>query len=99
VLRLLREHGGLAGHAEDEEILASQRLLARTEGIWAGPTGAGSLAVLARLLADKRLEPDQTIAVIVSETGLKTEAELPPRAGVAFDHESLRRLVLERLRP
>ena len=99
VLHLLREHGGLAGHAEDEEILAAQRLLARTEGIWAGPTGAGSLAVLARLLADKRLDPGQTIAVIVSETGLKTEAELPPRAGVAFDDESLRRLVLERLRP
>src|SRR5436853_5188492 len=99
VLRLLREQGGLAGHAEDEEILAAQRLLARSEGIWAGPTGAGSLAVLARLLVDKRLDPGQTIAVIVSETGLKTEAELPPRAGVAFDDESLRRLVLERLRP
>jgi len=98
VLRLLREHGGLAGDAEDEEILAAQRLLARTEGIWAGPTGAGSLAVLARLLADKRLDPDQTIAVIVSETGLKTEAELPPRSGVAFDEDSLRRLVVERLR-
>src|SRR3989475_10702911 len=98
-LHLLREHGGLAGHAEDEEILAAQRLLARTEGIWAGPTGAGSLAGLARLPGDKRLDPGQTIAVIVSETGLKTEAELPPRAGVAFDDESLRRLVLERLRP
>src|SRR5207244_1163655 len=35
VLHLLREHGGLAGHAEDDEILAAQRLLARTEGIWA----------------------------------------------------------------
>src|SRR3989441_1471785 len=99
VLHLLREHGGLAGHAEDEEILAAQRLLARTEGIWTGPTGAGSRTVLARLLADKRLDPGQTIAVIVSETGLNTEAELPPRAGVAFDDESLRRLVLERLRP
>jgi len=98
VLRLLREHDGLAGDAEDEEILATQRLLARTEGIWAGPTGCGSLAVLTRLLADRRIDPDQTIAAIVSETGLKTEAELPPRAGVAFDYESLRRFVVERLR-
>jgi threonine synthase len=97
VLRLLREGDGLAGEAEDEEILEAQRLLARTEGIWAGPTGCGSLAVLIRLLADKRLDPDQSIAVIVSETGLKTEAAPPPRSGTAFDYESLRRLVRERL--
>ncbi|HXG02319.1 MAG TPA: pyridoxal-phosphate dependent enzyme [Candidatus Binatia bacterium] len=97
VLRLLREDDGLAGEAEDEEILEAQRLLARTEGIWAGPTGCGSLAVLIRLLAERRLDPDRSIAVIVSETGLKTEAALPPRSGIAFDYESLRRLVRERL--
>lgn len=37
VLRLLREHGGLVGDADDEEVLAVQRLLARSEGLWAGP--------------------------------------------------------------
>jgi threonine synthase len=99
VLRLLREHGGAAGEAEDEEILAAQRLLARTEGVWAGPTGAASLAVLLRLLAERALDPGQDICVIVSETGLKTEAEPPSRTGVAFDEASLRRLVAERLGP
>ena len=98
VLRLLRQHRGVAGDAEDDEILAAQCLLAQTEGIWAGPTGSGSLAVLVRLVAERRLDPDQTIAVIVSETGLKTEAALPAREGLAFDYDSLRRLVLERLR-
>ncbi len=97
VLRLLREQGGLAGEAEDEEILAAQRRLARTEGIWAGPTGVAALAVLIRLLADRHLDPAQTICVILSETGLKTEAEPPSRVGTAFDVDSLRRLVLERL--
>jgi threonine synthase len=96
-LRLLREGGGLAGDAEDEEILAAQRLLAREEGIWAGPTGVATVAVLARLLAEGRLDPAQTIGVIVSETGLKTEAETPSRAGTAFDADSLRRLVRDRL--
>ncbi|HET7876025.1 MAG TPA: pyridoxal-phosphate dependent enzyme, partial [Methylomirabilota bacterium] len=38
VLRILRETGGVAGQAEDEEILQAQKVLARTEGIWAGPT-------------------------------------------------------------
>jgi threonine synthase len=98
-LRLLREMGGLAGDAEDEEILAAQRTLARTEGIWAGPTGVTTLAVLTKLLAERRLDPAQTICVVVSETGLKTEAEPPSRTGTAFDDETLRQLVRERLRP
>jgi threonine synthase len=96
-LRLLREVGGLAGDAEDEEILAAQRTLARTEGIWAGPTGVATLAVLTKLLAERRLDPAQTICIIVSETGLKTEAEPPSRTGIAFNDDTLRRLVTERL--
>lgn len=97
VLRLLREGKGLAGDAEDDEILAMQHRLARVEGVWAGPTGVAALAVLARLLADKQLDREQTICVIISETGLKTEGEPPSRTGVGFDFDSLRRLVVERL--
>lgn len=96
-LRLLRTMKGLAGDAEDEEILTAQRTLARTEGIWAGPTGVAALAVLEKLLAAKALDPAQTICVIVTETGLKTEAEPPSRSGTAFDYDSLKRLVSERL--
>jgi threonine synthase len=97
VLRLLRENGGRAGDAEDDEILAAQRTLARAEGIWAGPTGVATLAVLTRMLAAQEVDPAHTICVIISETGLKTEAEVPSRAATAFDEASLRRLVLERL--
>ena len=99
VLRILRETGGVAGEAEDEEILAAQTMLARTEGIWAGPTGSASLAVLGRLLADRQVDPASTICVIVSETGLKTEAPPPSREATAFDAASLRALVLEKLAP
>jgi threonine synthase len=96
-LRILRQLDGLAGDAEDDEILAAQGILARTEGIWAGPTGVATLAVLMRLLAGRALDPGQSICVIVSETGLKTEATPPSRQATAFDADSLRRLVLERL--
>jgi len=99
VLRLLREQDGVAGDAEDADILAAQRTLARTEGVWAGPTGVATLAVLMRLLAERALDPGQDICVILSETGLKTEAEPPNRSGIAFDEASLRRLVAERLGP
>jgi len=97
VLRLLRELDGVAADAEDDAILQAQRTLARTEGIWAGPTGVATLAVLQRVLAEKRLDPDQTICVILSETGLKTEGEPPTRAGTAFDQETLLRLIRDRL--
>jgi threonine synthase len=93
VLRLLREDKGLAADAGDEAILAAQRRLARAEGIWAGPTGVTPLAVLVRLLEERRVDPDQRFCVIVSETGLKTEAAAPARQGSAFDEGSLRRLV------
>jgi threonine synthase len=93
VLRILRESGGVAGQAEDEEILEAQKTLARTEGIWAGPTGVATLAVLGRLLAHQEVDANATICVIVSETGLKTEAEPPSRQATAFDEASLRRLV------
>jgi threonine synthase len=83
----------VAGDAEDEEILETQRLLARSEGIWAGPTGVAALAVLRRLLAAREVDPDASICVILSETGLKTEASAPARQAVAFDEASLRQTV------
>lgn len=97
VLRILREGKGLAGEAEDDQILETQRLLGRTEGLYAGPTGVTTLAVLVRLLRVKTLDPDQTIACIISETGLKTEAPPVPRQGEAFDYDRLKALVLSRL--
>ena len=97
VLRLLREGHGAAGDAEDEEILETQRTLARTEGIWAGPTGVATLAVLGKMLAANELDPTQSYCAIVSETGLKTEAAPPSRSATAFDYDSLARLVRERL--
>ena len=97
VLRLLREGHGAAGDAEDDEILAAQRTLARTEGVWAGPTGVATLAVLMKLLAAREVDPAQSFCVIISETGLKTEAAPPAREATAFDFESLKQLVEQRL--
>jgi threonine synthase len=96
-LRLLRELGGDAADADDDAILAMQRRLARVEGVWAGPTGVAALAVLARLLDERRIDPAQRFCVVISETGLKTEATAPSREARTFDLESLRRLVKERL--
>jgi threonine synthase len=97
VLRILREGKGLAADVEDEAILDAQRLLARSEGIYAGPTGVGTLAALRRLLAEQALDPGQTVCCVISETGLKTEANARSRQGEAFTYERLVALVRERL--
>ena len=96
-LRWLCEQGWMSADAEDHDIVDAQRRLARSEGIWAGPTGVAPLAVLIKLLGEKRLDPGQRFAVIITETGLKTEASLPSRQGTAHDYASLRWLVEERL--
>jgi threonine synthase len=97
VLRILRESKGLAADVEDAAILETQRLLARSEGLYAGPTGVGSLAVLRRLLGEGALDPDQTICCVISETGLKTDAPAVSRSGEAFSYERLVGLVRQRL--
>ncbi|HEV8672697.1 MAG TPA: threonine synthase [Methylomirabilota bacterium] len=97
VLRILRESKGLAADVEDELILDTQRLLARTEGIYAGPTGVGTLAALRRLLDEGAVDPDQSFACVLSETGLKTEAPVTSRAGEALSYERLVELIRTRL--
>jgi threonine synthase len=97
VLRILRESKGLAAEVEDDAILETQRLLARTEGLYAGPTGVGTLAALRRLLAEDALDPAQTVCCVISETGLKTEVPVASRAGEALTYERLVALVRERL--
>lgn len=56
-----------------------------------------TLAVLIRLLAAKAIDADAAICIVLSETGLKTEAAPPRRHATAFDEASLRQLVRERL--
>ena len=70
-LRRIRAQDGLAGDVSDEETLDMQRRLARTEGLWVGPTGAVPLAVTARLAREGKLDPNAEIVCISSETGLK----------------------------
>jgi hypothetical protein len=58
-----------------------------------------ALAVLRRLLVEKAIDPEAVICVILSETGLKTEASAPSRQATAFDEASLRGLVHSKLTP
>ena len=80
-LNVLREAGGLAARASDEEMMAMQRELAASEGVYAEASSVLSLAVIKRLLDEDRLDGDRTVVAVLTSSGLKdpetTQRHLP----------------------
>ncbi|MBV8772412.1 MAG: threonine synthase [Deltaproteobacteria bacterium] len=72
VLRAVRESGGWGDVAADGEIIEAIKLLARTEGVFAEPAGGTTLAVAIKLLAQKRINPDETVVISITGNGYKT---------------------------
>ncbi|HXZ88833.1 MAG TPA: threonine synthase [Candidatus Binataceae bacterium] len=72
VLRAVRESGGWGEAASDPEIIDAIKLLARTEGIFAEPAGGTTLAVTLKLIAQKRIQPDESVVVSITGNGYKT---------------------------
>jgi len=70
-LTAIKESNGTAITVSDEEILDSQMLLAKTEGIFAEATGSVSLAGLRNLLRKGIINTKQTVVFEVTGTGLK----------------------------
>lgn len=71
ILRALRESQGSAVAVSDVSILDAQRQLAVTEGIFAAPEGAATLAGLIKLLERGWLDPEERIVLFNTGTGLK----------------------------
>jgi threonine synthase len=76
-LKVLRESGGTAVALTDDECLEAVQLLASTEGIFAEPGGAISVAALKKLLELGEIGRDEEVVCCVTGTGLKT-VELQP---------------------
>lgn len=55
MLKILKESEGVAEAVSDGELLDAQKILAETEGIFAEPAGAASVAGLKRLLKEEDL--------------------------------------------
>lgn len=71
ILDDLRESNGIAVAVSDEKILEAQKLLAGSEGIFAAPEGAATLAGLIRLVKQKWIQPDERVVLFNTGTGLK----------------------------
>ena len=64
--------GGWMDYADDDEIREGIRLLARTTGVFAETAGGVTVAVLQKLVAGGRLDPDAETVVFNTGEGLKT---------------------------
>ena len=67
----IRASNGFAEVVSDKEILDAMRILAKRTGIFAEPAGATAFAGLLKMSREKRLRPDETVAIIVTGSGLK----------------------------
>jgi len=71
VLKILKESRGIAELVSDQEMLNAQKFLAKTEGLFAEPAGAASVAVLKKLIDNGMVERDETVVCVVTGSGLK----------------------------
>jgi threonine synthase len=71
-LESVRRTGGWMEFVDDDEIREGIRLLARTTGIFAETAGGVTVAVLRKLVAAGRLDPDAETVVYNTGEGLKT---------------------------
>jgi threonine synthase len=70
--RAIRETGGWAAAASDEELAAGIRLLAETTGVFAETAGGVTVAGALALAASGSLRPDDEVVLCITGNGLKT---------------------------
>jgi threonine synthase len=72
VLKLMRENDGLLMAVTDREILAAQKALAQSEGIFCDPASATSLAGLVKLGRRRPFGRNDVAVLLVTGSGLKS---------------------------
>ena len=78
-LEVIRATAGTAVAVTDQELLASQRQAARSEGTWVCPEGAACFAAVARLRRDGWLASGDEVVVVNTGAGLKYPRTVPAR--------------------
>jgi threonine synthase len=70
-LKALKESKGMAESVTDKEIIWAQKLLARTEGIGVEPASASSIAGLAKLLKQGKIDKHEKVVCVTTGHSLK----------------------------
>lgn len=71
-LRVMRDTGGAAEDATDDEIRDAIKLLAETEGIFTETAGGVTLGVARKLIASGKIPREDSVVVCITGNGLKT---------------------------
>jgi len=80
-LRAVRESGGDFITVEDAQIVAAMKVLALNSGVFGEPAGVTGLAGLIKLTKEGRIDPEETVAVIITGNGLKDAKSALKAAG------------------
>lgn len=78
-LQAMRESGGVAEAASDDEVIEGIKLLAETEGIFTETAGGVTIAVLKKLVEQGVIGSDETVVALITGCGLKTQEALTDR--------------------
>ncbi|MCK5758950.1 MAG: pyridoxal-phosphate dependent enzyme, partial [Clostridiales bacterium] len=65
------ESGGLIGSVTDEEILNAYKILAQSEGVFAEPASAASVAGVIKSINNGNIKKGSTIVCVLTGNGLK----------------------------
>ena len=99
-INAIRESQGLPVEVTDAEIMAAQKLLGTTCGVFGEPAGVTGAAGLKKLCEQGKLSPDATVVSVVTGNGLKDVANAIQACGepisVPSDMEKLLSAFAER---
>ncbi len=80
-LPAIRQTAGLALAVSDEEMLAAEKMLAETTGIFAEPASASTVAALKRLVESGKIKPAHRVCCIITGSGFKDMASAKKLVG------------------
>ncbi len=70
-LKALRGTKGSCVTVSDDEILSAIALIGRTEGVFAEPAAAATVAALKKMVGENAVSPDETVVALITGSGLK----------------------------
>ncbi len=75
-IETIKKTGGWAEDVSDEEVIEGIKLLAETEGIFAETAGGVTVGVARKLIDQGRIPKDESIVLMITGNGLKTQEVL-----------------------
>jgi len=72
-LKVLKASRGLVVSVTDDEMLTSEKEIARSEGLFVEPASAATVACLRRLVESGEIDQDDSIVSLITSSGLKTD--------------------------